>query len=46
MNNLVPSEEIIIEDITIEMVEKDIYLDHEIRISRNNQITELKRIIR
>jgi len=38
MTNLVPSEEIIIEDTidTIEIVEKYIYLGHEMRISRDN----------
>jgi len=43
MTNVVPSEEVIIENTAIEIVEKYIYLDHEIRISKGNQITKLLR---
>jgi len=35
--NLVPSKEVIIEDIAIEMIKKYIYLGHEMRISRDKQ---------
>jgi len=41
MTKLVPGEEVIIEDTAIEIVEKYIYLGHEMSISRDNQTAEL-----
>lgn len=43
MTNLVPSELIKVDGSRIELVEKYIYLGHEVRISRDNQTCELTR---
>jgi len=43
MTDHVPSEEVIIENSVIEIVEKYVYLGHEMGISRHNQTAELIR---
>lgn len=43
MTDLVPSEPITIENEKIEIVDKYIYLGHEIRINKDNQTCELSR---
>ncbi|CAG9839982.1 unnamed protein product [Diabrotica balteata] len=45
MTNLVPNELIEIEKSPIELVEKYVYLGHEIRLTRDNQTCELLRRI-
>lgn len=45
MTNLVPSENMTVDGCEVELVEKYIYLGHEVRIARDNQTCELKRRI-
>lgn len=45
MTNMVPSENIVVDDCEVKLVDKYTYLGHEIRISRDNQTCEMKRRI-